>query len=117
MLAAVEPQFKEPPYLDTVGRPLPAIARSILTARPVPIGVVDEGCKSAIERIPVARVAPKDAARARKQLRSDAAFWWIVLALGVVGASIAFYVQQQEEASKNAPAPQQAPAPSSSTAP
>ncbi len=34
---------------------------------------------------------------ARKQLRSDGAFWWIVLALGVIGASIAFAVQQRDD--------------------
>lgn len=34
---------------------------------------------------------------ARKQLKSDGAFWWIVLALGVIGASIAFAIQQRDE--------------------
>ncbi|GAC1354989.1 MAG: hypothetical protein NVSMB47_08410 [Polyangiales bacterium] len=58
------------------------------------------------------RVSSQQAAAARKRLRSDAVFWWIVLALGVAGASIAFYVQQQEESAPKPAVPAASASPS-----
>ena len=60
-------------------------------------------------------VTPEKAQAARKQLKWDAAFWWIVLALGVLGGSIAYYVQQQEEKSKKPPSAATTPAPRPAT--